>query len=132
MKNDHEKLITALVNDLKPVAKPAGFVMPFQLWLMMAVLFASGLAWLMGPYRPKALAQLAASLQFSVETVVGCIAITMIAFIAFRSAIPSGMTEFKQRVMPITWELVDYTVKELTETLYTETERNALGIKLAS
>jgi hypothetical protein len=101
MKNDHEKLITALVNDLKPVAKPAGFVMPFQLWLMMAVLFASGLAWLMGPYRPGALAQLAASLQFSVETVVGCIAITMIVFIAFRSAIPSGMTEFKQRVMPI-------------------------------
>ena len=57
MKNNHEKLITALVDDLKPVDKPAGFVMPFQLWLMMAVLFAGGLAWLRGPYRVGALDQ---------------------------------------------------------------------------
>ena len=64
MKNNHEKLITALVDDLKPVDKPAGFVMPFQLWLIMAVLFAGGLAWLREPYRVGALDQLVGSVQF--------------------------------------------------------------------
>ncbi len=101
MKNNHEKLITALVDDLKPVDKPAGFVMPFQLWLMMAVLFAGGLAWLRGPYRVGALDQLVGSVQFSIETMVGCIAIIVIAYMAFRSAIPSGQSEYKRRVVPI-------------------------------
>jgi len=101
MKNNHEKLITALVDDLKPVDKPAGFVMPFQLWLIMAVLFAGGLAWLRGPYRVGALDQLVGSVQFSIETMVGCIAIIVIAYMAFRSAIPSGQSEYKRHVVPI-------------------------------
>jgi hypothetical protein len=101
MKNDHEKLITSLVNDLEPVKPSAGIVLPFQLWLVMVVLFSGGLAWLNGPYREGALGQLASSLQFSLETIVGCLAIVVMAFMAFRSAIPSGLSEFKQRALPI-------------------------------
>ena len=32
---------------------------------------------------------------------VGCIAIIVIAYMAFRSAIPSGQSEYKRRVVPI-------------------------------
>lgn len=101
MKNDHEKLITSLVDDLEPVKPSASLLMPFQLWLAMAVLFSGGLAWLNGPYREGALSQLAGSLQFSLETIAGCLAIVVMAFMAFRSAIPSAPCELKQRVLPI-------------------------------
>jgi len=101
MKNNHKDLITALVDDLEPVHKPAGFVMAFQLWLVMAVLSAGGLAWFTGPYRDGALGQLTSSLQFSIETIIGCVAILGVAFMAFRSAIPAGQTVFEQRTLPL-------------------------------
>jgi len=101
MKNDHKTLITTLVDDLKVVKKPAGFIMPFQVWLVMAVLCSAGLAWLTGPYRSSALSPLSESMHFLIESVVGVLAIGVLAFMAFRSAIPSGTSKFKQRVLPI-------------------------------
>lgn len=101
MKNNHKNLISDLVDDLEPVNKSLGFVVSFQLWLMMALLFAVGLAWLTGEYRAGAFNQLVSSMQFSAETLVGCIAIAITAFMAFGSAIPSRLTSFQQQTMPI-------------------------------
>lgn len=101
MKNNHEKLISSLVDELEPIGKSVKVMIPFQLWLLMAALLTASLAWFWGPYRVGALGQLVSSMQFSLETVAGCIAILAIAFIAFQSTIPASASAFKQGKVPL-------------------------------
>jgi hypothetical protein len=101
MKNNHEKLISSLVDELEPIGKSVKVMIPFQLWLLMAALLTASLAWFWGPYRVGTLGQLVSSMQFSLETVAGCIAILAIAFIAFQSTIPASASAFKQGKVPL-------------------------------
>jgi hypothetical protein len=98
---DKAQLIDSLVEDLKPVTPVRHVLLSTQFWLITAVVLSAGMAWMFGPYRAGALNQLLLSKQFSLETLVGIIAIIALAIAGFRSAIPSAATAFKQRFWPI-------------------------------
>jgi len=95
------QLIDSLVEDLEPVMPVRHVLLSAQFWLITAVILSAGLAWMLGPYREGALDQLLLSQQFSLETLVGVVAIVALGIAGFRSAIPSGGANFKKGLWPL-------------------------------
>ncbi len=88
MTGPRRELISGLVADLRPTPGPGRVAGLATLWLVgtftLALLFTA----LTDPFRPGSAGQLVAHPRFGLETLLGVVAIVMLAANAFRAAIP--------------------------------------------
>ena len=90
MSRDTEDLIASLSTGLKPVRSQLPVDLVALLWLASSAAFVVAITHLFGPIRPNALHQLATEPRFALETVLGVIAISFTAIVAFRNAVPGA------------------------------------------
>lgn len=101
MTEPRSRLIADLAADLQPVRAAGRTGQLSLLWLVVAAIVAAGLLLASGPLRPGALAQLAHSPQFLLESLVGILAIASFAIAGFRLAIPSMRPVLAQLAIPL-------------------------------
>ncbi len=85
-------LIAELSSDLAPVAPPGNINLLALVWFMLSAIFVVAVTRLFGPMRPGVFSQLAAEPRFLLETLLGVIAILWFSLLAFRSAVPAGLS----------------------------------------
>jgi hypothetical protein len=90
MSRDTEHLIASLSTGLKPVKSQLPVDLIALLWLVSSAAFVMAITHFFGPLRPNALTQLATEPRFLLETLLGVAAISYMAIVAFRSAVPGA------------------------------------------
>lgn len=93
MSRDTENLIASLSTGLRPVRSQLPVDLIALLWLASSAAFIVAITHLFGPLRPNALTQLATEPRFLLETVLGGVAISYTAVVAFRSAVPGAASK---------------------------------------
>lgn len=88
MSNRQEELIAQLTAELTPVRAASPPLRVAGLWWLGSWLFVINVTLLTGPLRPGAFVQLATSVQFAAESLVGLLAAALIAAWAFEDSIP--------------------------------------------
>jgi hypothetical protein len=92
MSGDQQKLISALSSSLQPVRPVMAVELTALLWLLASAGFVVAVTHWLGPIRPNAIAQLGSEARFAMETLVGVMAIAVVAIAAFRASIPGALT----------------------------------------
>lgn len=90
MNPDTDKLIASLSSGLQPVRTPPRAEIIALLWLVASAGFVIGITHWLGPIRSNALTQLATEPRFLLETLLGVAAISFMAIMAFRTAVPGA------------------------------------------
>lgn len=93
MSRDTDKLIASLSTGLKPVKSQLPVNLIALLWLASSAAFVMTITHLFGPIRPNALTQLSTEPRFLLETLLGVVAISYTAVVAFRSAVPGAASK---------------------------------------
>ncbi|MEP6391648.1 MAG: NrsF family protein [Halioglobus sp.] len=91
-------LINSLSADLEPVKPVAGTNLLTATWLLLGVAYVMIAALVLGPVRPGVFEQLVGNPRFLLETIYGVGVFTLVAMVAFRSAIPAALTRTLKRV----------------------------------
>lgn len=94
MSRDTQSLIASLSTGLKPVRSQLPVDLMALLWLASSAAFVMAITHLFGPIRPNALTQLSTEPRFLLETVLGVVAISYTAVVAFRSAVPGAASKW--------------------------------------
>lgn len=91
-------LIDSLSADLKPVQPVVNINLLTATWLLLGVAYVMASAFVLGPIRPGVFAQLLDSPRFLLETLYGVAVFTLVAMVAFRSAIPAALSPVVKRL----------------------------------
>jgi hypothetical protein len=89
--SNHEELIASLSGDLQSVSPVVSVDRVAAAWLLVCAAYVVGVTHLLGPVRPNALSQLLTEPRFFIETLMGVLAISVGAVVAFRSSIPGAL-----------------------------------------
>lgn len=90
--NPHKDLIDSLVDDLA-VKRPAPNLVLLSLaWFVISAIYVMLMTSLVEPIRPNALEQLQTEFRFLFETSLGVVAILVLSFTLFQSAVPGVLT----------------------------------------
>ena len=91
-------LIDSLSADLKPVQPVANINMLTAVWLILGVAYVMASALVLGPIRPGVFEQLLGNPRFLLETLYGAGVFTLVAMVAFNSAIPAAVSPALKRL----------------------------------
>jgi len=87
-----DQLLDSLVGDLASVRPAPKLVLLVGFWLLGSLAYVALSTWILGPLRPGVVSQLQDHPRFLFEMVLGLMAISMMAIVAFRSAVPGRLT----------------------------------------
>lgn len=91
-------LIDSLSADLKPVQPVANINLLTAVWLILGVAYVMASALVLGPIRPGVFEQLLGNPRFLLETLYGAGVFTLVAMVAFNSAIPGAVSPALKRL----------------------------------
>lgn len=101
MDKQRAQLIKNLSQDLEVIQHPGETFSVAILWLIVNFILAMLLTLATGPFRTGSLDQLQTHPQFFIESLVGVAAICLLAFVAFRTGLPTGRSMLRISLAPI-------------------------------
>ena len=90
--NKHDDLIAGLSRDLTPVSPASNVNLQALVWVLISAIYVVAVTQLFGAARPGVVSQLATTPRFLLESLLGIAAILWFSLVAFRAAIPAGLS----------------------------------------